>query len=156
MQNIHLRALIVDTLQSQNDRRRAIFHLAPHYTLEIPVMAHYGESKRALARERLQLPWGPLYRWPSVSYRRGTRGTRSQCEVFPGVTRDSRKGKCNNSVTRTGCQLQSAQHRGAGSDTLKMASFLDSPGKALHQWAASPPEIWAAMWESKQCYNCEW
>lgn len=74
----------------------------------------------------------------------------------PRGTWDSREGKCNNSMTRRGCQLQSAQDRGAGSDTLKTAAFLDSPGKALHQWAASPMEIWGALWESKQYRNCEW
>lgn len=74
----------------------------------------------------------------------------------PMGTRDSREGKCNNSMTRRGCQLQSAQDRGAGSDTLKTAASLDSRGKALHQWAASPLEMWAAMWESKQYPNCEW
>lgn len=70
----------------------------------------------------------------------------------PGGTWDSREGKCNNSMTGRGCQLQSAQDRGAGSDTLKMAAFLDS----FHQCAASLLEIWAAMWKSKQYSNCEW
>lgn len=152
---MHSPALIVDTQGSQNDNARAMLFstkclIIYWKTLWWPIM----ESQREIARQR---KISVTMRMTILQVlRRGDSRDLLTVWSTPRGTWDSLEGKCNNSMTRRGCQLQSAQDRGPGSDTLKTAAFLDSPRRAFHQWAASPLEIWEAMWESKQYRNCEW